>query len=120
MGGTSLSTPLWAGVINAASTASGHFAASTQAELTKMYSDYANHSVYAADFWDITYGACNYYSGSFSGGGYDLCTGLGSPKGPGREVSPFKRCRGSGRIPGRFFSPFGIDCACPPIADLHP
>ncbi len=83
VGGTSLATPLWAGVLNAASTASGHFAASTQAELTKMYSEYASHSAYAADFWDITYGACNFYSGSFSGGGYDLCTGLGSPKGLG-------------------------------------
>jgi kumamolisin len=83
VGGTSLATPLWAGVLNAASTASGHFAGSTQAELAKMYSDYASHSVYAHDFWDITYGACNYYSGSFSVGGYDLCTGLGSPKGLG-------------------------------------
>jgi len=81
VGGTSLSTQLMAGILNAASTASGHFAASTAAELSRMYSDYPNSSAYHADFWDITYGACNFYSGSFSVGGYDLCTGLGTPKG---------------------------------------
>jgi subtilase family serine protease len=83
VGGTSLSTPVWAGIINAAATASGHFAASTQAELTRMYTEYANSTTYHADFWDITYGACNFYSGTFSVGGYDLCTGLGSPRGLG-------------------------------------
>jgi subtilase family serine protease len=77
VGGTSASTPLVAGIINAASTASGHFAASTNEELTRFYSEYPNHQ----DFWDITYGSCNFYSGSFSVGGYDLCTGIGSPKG---------------------------------------
>jgi len=80
VGGTSVSTPLVAGIINAASTVSGHFATSTKDELTVIYSEYANHQAYA-NFWDITYGACNYYSGSFSAGGYDLCTGIGSPKG---------------------------------------
>ena len=83
VGGTSASTPLWAGIINAASTKARHFAPSSQAELTTLYSDYANSATYHADLWDITYGACNYYSGSFSVGGYDLCTGLGSPKGLG-------------------------------------
>jgi subtilase family serine protease len=81
VGGTSASTPLTAGILNAAATASGHFASSTKAELTQMYKDYADSDVYSSDFRDITYGACNYYSGSFSGPGYDLCTGLGSPKG---------------------------------------
>ncbi len=81
VGGTSAATPLLAGIVNAASTVSGHFAASTSAELTRWYSEYANRSEYSANFWDITYGACNYYSGSFSVGGYDLCTGIGSPKG---------------------------------------
>lgn len=80
VGGTSAPTPLVAGIINAASTASGHFATSTKDELTRIYSQYANHQAYE-NFWDITYGACNYYSGSFSVGGYDLCTGIGSPKG---------------------------------------
>jgi subtilase family serine protease len=80
VGGTSASTPLMAGIINNGSTVSGHFAASTQAELAKWYQAYAIHGLYTKEFWDITYGACNYYSGSFSGSGYDLCTGLGSPK----------------------------------------
>lgn len=80
-GGTSISTPVMAGIINAASTASKHWAASTKAELTEMYMDYPNTSAYHSDFWDITYGACNYYMSSRAVGGYDLCTGLGSPKG---------------------------------------
>jgi hypothetical protein len=47
-----------------------------------MYSAYSNGgAAYSSAFWDITYGACNFYMGSFSAGGYDLCTGLGSPKG---------------------------------------
>ncbi len=83
VGGTSVSVQVMAGILNAASTQSGHFAASTQDELTRWYSEYASHSTYKADFWDITYGACNYYTSSFSGPGYDLCTGLGSPKGLG-------------------------------------
>ena len=81
VGGTSASSPVVAGILNAASTASGHFAQSTQDELARMYTDYASEDKYSSGFWDITYGACNYYSGSFSGRGYDLCTGLGSPKG---------------------------------------
>ena len=81
VGGTSVSVQVFAGILNAASTASGHFATSTAAELTRMYSEYPNSSNYHADFWDITYGACNFYVSSFSVGGYDLCTGLGTPKG---------------------------------------
>jgi kumamolisin len=81
VGGTSVASPTLAGILNAASTASGHFAKSTKDELTRLYSESNNSSTYAKDFWDISYGACNYYSGSFSGPGYDLCTGLGSPKG---------------------------------------
>jgi kumamolisin len=81
VGGTSASNALLTGIINAGATASGQFAASTHAELTRLYNDYANSSTYHANLWDITYGACNYYSGTFSVGGYDLCTGLGSPKG---------------------------------------
>lgn len=81
VGGTSASTPIFAGILNAASTATGHFAASSVAELTRMYSEYPNWTTYNADFWDITYGACNYYMASYSVRGYDLCTGLGTPNG---------------------------------------
>jgi len=73
VGGTSLASPTLAGIVNAA----GHFAASSLAELTTIY---ANRAV-TADFNDITYGACGYYSNAFSATGWDLCTGVGSPKG---------------------------------------
>ena len=83
VGGTSVAAPTLAGIINASSTKSAKFATSTTAELTTIYSALAtaNAAAYAANFNDIKYGACNYYSSSFSGAGYDLCTGVGSPKG---------------------------------------
>jgi hypothetical protein len=31
-------------------------------------------------FNNINYGNCGLYLGTFASGGYDLCTGLGSPK----------------------------------------
>ena len=80
VGGTSVSAPTITGILNAAATASGKFASSTGAELTAIYSQLANPWTYGNDFWDITYGACNYYSGSFSVTGYDFCTGVGSPR----------------------------------------
>ena len=73
VGGTSVATPVTAGIVNA----TGHFASSSAAELTKLYS---GSSPFGAEgFTDITYGACNYYSASYSAPGWDLCTGLGSP-----------------------------------------
>jgi kumamolisin len=70
VGGTSLATPLLAGVFNA----TGNFGPSSFAELTDIYTSRNRSS-----FHDITYGACGYYSGSFSNSGWDLCTGMGSP-----------------------------------------
>src|SRR5208337_4419761 len=81
VGGTSVAAPTITGIINAAATKSGKFAASTTAELTTVYAALASKTAYPADFTDITYGACNYYSSTFSATGYDLCTGVGSPKG---------------------------------------
>ena len=81
VGGTSVSAPTLAGVLNSAATSSGSWAASSAAELAKIYADLAVPATYAADFHDITYGACYYYSSAFAGTGYDLCTGVGSPKG---------------------------------------
>ena len=83
VGGTSVAAPIVTGIVNAASPKSGVWATSTGAELTTIYSALkpANATAYKANFNDITYGACDYYSGSFSGAGYDLCTGVGSPKG---------------------------------------
>jgi hypothetical protein len=58
--------------------ATGDFASSSFAELTKLYS--GNESPFeSSGFTDIVYGACNYYSSSYSQPGWDFCTGLGSP-----------------------------------------
>jgi subtilase family serine protease len=71
VGGTSLSTPVWAGVINRA----GSFAASSPAELSTLYS----HLGVAGDFHDVVGGQCYYYAGLLAVAGYDECTGIGSP-----------------------------------------
>jgi subtilase family serine protease len=74
VGGTSVATPVTAGIVNA----TGTFAASTAAELTKLYSGVDFFTGYKG-FTDINYGACNFYSASYAQFGWDLCTGLGSP-----------------------------------------
>jgi subtilase family serine protease len=73
VGGTSVASPTLAGIVNNA----GTFNASSNAELTEIYKNLG----VAADFNDITSGACNYYMSSTAVAGYDLCTGVGSPKG---------------------------------------
>jgi subtilase family serine protease len=72
-GGTSVATPVVAGIVNS----TGDFAASSAAELTKLY----GNSLLFLDghVTDITYGACNFYAGSYAQIGWDECTGLGSP-----------------------------------------
>jgi subtilase family serine protease len=71
VGGTSLSSPLWAGIVNASQT----FAASTNAEQIELY---GNRST---SFTDITLGSCGVYGGFFAGLGWDYCSGNGSPNG---------------------------------------
>ncbi len=70
VGGTSWSSPTFAGIVNAA----GNLLPSSSAELTMMYNELANPMQYAAYFNDITTGdqRCKV--------GWDLCTGIGSPK----------------------------------------
>jgi kumamolisin len=72
-GGTSIATPVLAGIVNS----TGDFAASSSAELSKLY----GNTLFFLDggVTDITYGSCNYYSSSFAQIGWDQCTGLGSP-----------------------------------------
>jgi subtilase family serine protease len=81
LGGTSLSTPAAAGIINNAATRSGTWAANSAAELTTMYTNMANTS----DYFDIVSGYCGFYMGYPKTGqtmtGYDMCTGIGSLKG---------------------------------------
>jgi subtilase family serine protease len=69
-GGTSVSSPSLAGIVNHA----GGFAASSTAELTTIYANRAN----TADFRDIVSGS----AGSFTTKvGYDFVTGVGSDQG---------------------------------------
>lgn len=72
-GGTSVASPLMAGVVNHA----GHFYASTAAEEKVIYSN----DELSPNFRDITYGTCGYYEGWFAVYGWDPCTGLGAPYG---------------------------------------
>jgi len=70
--GTSISSPTWAAIVNAA----GKFKSSTKSELTAIYNDYSDATKYAADFTDITSGS----NGFTCKTGYEFCTGVGSPK----------------------------------------
>ena len=71
VGGTSWASPTFAGIVNAA----GNKQTSSVNELTWMYNELANPAEYSADFNDITLGdsRCKV--------GWDLCTGIGSPRG---------------------------------------
>ncbi len=75
-GGTSVASPLWAGIVNRA----GHFYASTPAELQTVYTAYSTPATYVAGFFDISQGMCNYYDSDLAVVNYDDCTGVGSPK----------------------------------------
>jgi kumamolisin len=75
-GGTSVSAPLLAGIINTA----GNFRSSSAEELAPLYSSLSNRKYYNSIFQDIT----RRVDGQFRAvPGYDLATGLGTPKGLG-------------------------------------
>ena len=74
VGGTSLSTPALAGIINNA----GRFHSSSQAENTEIYRSLFFGS---DDFRDILYGNCGINIGNFATPGWDFCTGVGSSVG---------------------------------------
>ena len=69
VGGTSVSSPALAGIVNRA----GGFHSTSSAELNVIYSNKA----VTADFTDITYGFCGNYMGFSTFTGYDFCTGVG-------------------------------------------
>lgn len=71
-GGTSAASPILAGIVNVA----GGFAATTNAELTKVYKEYGNPKQYRKLFRDITTGD----NGDPATKGWDMCTGVGAPK----------------------------------------
>ncbi len=70
VGGTSWGSPTFAGIVNAA----GSRQTSSNAQLTMMYNELANPTEYKADFFDITQGDSRCKTG------WDLCTGIGSPR----------------------------------------
>lgn len=70
VGGTSWASPTFAGIVNAA----GNKQQSSLNELTWIYGELANPTEYKADFNDITQGD------SRCAVGWDLCTGVGSPR----------------------------------------
>jgi kumamolisin len=69
VGGTSVSAPSLAGIVNAA----GSFHNSSQDENRELY----NH-IFGGSFNDIVYGTCGEHA-VFAFLGYDACTGIGSP-----------------------------------------
>jgi kumamolisin len=75
VGGTSVATPVWAGIVNAAAS----FAASSATELSTIYANSGN----ASDFRDIVAGTCGPNEGYDATVGWDFCTGVGSPQGFG-------------------------------------
>lgn len=72
-GGTSLSSPALAAIVNSA----GSFATSSDNELTTIYANAAN----TAEFHDITSDYCGPFAGFTSKTGWDFCTGVGSVHG---------------------------------------
>jgi subtilase family serine protease len=76
IGGTSLSSPLWAGMT---ADLDGFVGRSLGPLNPYLYSIYANRTAYASDFHQVSYG----FNGEYlAGPGYNLVTGLGSPNLP--------------------------------------
>jgi subtilase family serine protease len=74
VGGTSVGSPVWAGIVALADQKAGSSLGTYQVEST-LYSVLHNATGYQADFHDVTHGSNGYAAGS----GYDLVTGLGTP-----------------------------------------
>ena len=73
VGGTSVSAPSLAGIINSA----GTFHNSSQEENRELYEHLSNPTT----FRDILSGNCGFNIGSFAAPGWDFCTGIGTPSG---------------------------------------
>ncbi len=72
VGGTSAASPILAGIVNSA----GSFFKTSTAQLKKIYGEYADPTEYKNYFRDITTGN----NGNQAKKGWDMCTGVGSPK----------------------------------------
>ncbi|MDQ6703913.1 MAG: hypothetical protein M3Z96_12925 [Pseudomonadota bacterium] len=73
MGGTGVSAPLLAGIVNS----SGHFYASSAVELTKIYQISASN---AANYMAAATGYCGPQAAFAVTTGWNPCLGVGSPK----------------------------------------
>jgi kumamolisin len=78
VGGTSVSSPALAGIINN----SGKFLPSSQAENTEIY---RHLSTDRSLFFDVVFGNCGLNIGDFAGPGWDFCSGVGGVRGLGGE-----------------------------------
>jgi len=81
VGGTSLSAPALAGIVNASGNrlgvapSQGGFYSNMENNL--LYAQLFTNKEYATNFYDVTTGS----NGASAGAGWDYCTGVGSPRG---------------------------------------
>jgi subtilase family serine protease len=81
VGGTSVSSPALAGIVNASNNRLGQtppgggYYATHENDL--LYSQLYAKTAYTGNFYDVTTGS----NGHAAGIGYDQCTGIGSPRG---------------------------------------
>jgi hypothetical protein len=84
VGGTSCAAPLWAGVLALANQRAATVGQPVVGFINPTIYELANESVYNTAFFDVTVGSNAWPSSPsnyFAVPGYDLCTGLGTPKG---------------------------------------
>jgi subtilase family serine protease len=81
VGGTSVSSPSLAGIVNASNNRLGQAPPEGgyyhTGENNLLYSQLNGYTAYATNFYDVTTGS----NGHPAGTGYDQCTGIGSPRG---------------------------------------
>ena len=80
VGGTSVSSPALAGIVNASKNLLGQGVVNgyyTTQENNLLYDQLYGHLAYPYNFYDVTTGS----NGHSAGVGYDQCTGIGSPRG---------------------------------------
>jgi len=104
VGGTSLATPMWAGVVALADQTRATSLSSADV-LNSLYGAY-NSPNYLTDFHDVTTGN----NGFAAGVGYDLVTGIGTPK--TQNVVPLLAAAGApAAAPATVRSPMGLSPA---------
>lgn len=81
VGGTSVASPVVAGIVNGSNNRLGQAPPSggfyDTEELDMLYSQLNSHTAYGANFYDVVLGN----NGHAAGPGYDQCTGVGTPRG---------------------------------------